>query len=69
MYFINGVAFTFDDTPDEFLYDEGIVQLADNELSYEPEDIYRSSFYLIDEQCHPLMFEVDLENPELLPCD
>jgi hypothetical protein len=45
MYFINGVAFTFDDTPDEFLYDEGIVQLADNELSYEPEDIYRSSFY------------------------
>jgi hypothetical protein len=69
MYFINGVAFTFDDTPDSFLYDKEILEIANNELSYEPEDIYRSSFYLIDEQCHPLMFDVDLENPELLPCD
>ena len=69
MYFINGVAFTFDDTPDSFLYDKEILEIANNELAYEPEDIYRSSFYLIDEQCHPLMFDVDLENPELLPCD
>jgi hypothetical protein len=27
------------------------------------------SNYLIMEECHPLMFELDLENPEELPCD
>jgi hypothetical protein len=69
MYFINGIAFTFDDLPDEFVYDKEILEVANNERSYEPEDVYRSSFYLIDEQCHPLMFELELENPELLPCD
>jgi hypothetical protein len=27
------------------------------------------SFYLIDEEAHPLLFEVELENPEDLPED
>jgi hypothetical protein len=24
---------------------------------------------LIDEECHPMLFEVELENPEMLPAD
>jgi len=69
MYFINHVPFTFDDVPDSYQYDLEIIELADNERRFDPEDLYKSSFYLIDEQCHPLMFDVELENPEMLPAD
>ena len=69
MYFINQVPFTFDELPDDVIYDLDLIELADNETRYEPEDLYKSSFYLIDELCHPLMFEVELENPEMLPAD
>ncbi|MEY3312085.1 MAG: Synechococcus phage, partial [Bacteroidota bacterium] len=69
MYFINQVPFTFDELPEESFYDLDLIDLADKELRYEPEDLYRSSFYLIDEECHPLMFELDLENPEMLPTE
>jgi hypothetical protein len=69
MYFIEGIPFTFDDLPDESIFDLDLIEVADKEKRYEPEDLYRSSFYLIDEQCHPLMFELELENPECLPQD
>jgi len=69
MYFINQVPFTFDEVPESLYYDKEILAIADNEKRFEPEELYYSSFYLIDELCHPLMFELDLENPELLPVD
>jgi hypothetical protein len=69
MYFIEGIPFTFDELPDESLFDLELINVADKERRYEPEDLYRTSFYLIDEQCHPLMFELELENPECLPQD
>ena len=69
MYFINDVPFTFDELPDGALYDLDVVEIADTERRFEPDDLYRSSFYLIDEECHPMLFEVELENPEMLPVD
>ena len=69
MYFINGIPFTFDDVPDSYMYDLEILELADNERRYNSDDLYKSSFYLIDEQCHPMLFELELENPEILPQD
>ena len=69
MYFINGVPFTFDELPHSDLHTTEIIEEANQNLAYEPEELYQSSYYLIMELCHPLMFEVDLENPELLPCD
>ena len=69
MYFINQVPFTFDELPDESIHDEELIKLANNECSYEPEDLYKTSFYLIDEECHPMLFDVELENPEMLPVD
>ena len=69
MYFINQVPFTFDDVPDSYIYDPEILELSDNERRFEPEDLYKSSFYLIDEECHPMLFEVELENPEMMPAD
>ena len=67
MYFINQVPFTFDELPDGHLYDKDLVELANNERSFEPEDLYRSSFYLIDEEAHPCLFLMDIENPEDMP--
>jgi hypothetical protein len=69
MYFINQVPFTFDDIPESYWYDQEILELADREREFEPEDLYYSSFYLIDEECHPMLFELELENPEMLPVD
>ena len=67
MYFINQVPFTFDELPDGHLYDKDLVELANKERSFDPEDLYRSSFYLIDEEVHPCLFPIELENPEDMP--
>jgi hypothetical protein len=69
MYFISEIPFTFDELPEGHLYDKDLRKLADKNRSFEPEDLYRNSFYLIDEEAHPLLFEVDLKNPQDLPKD
>jgi hypothetical protein len=69
MYFINSVPFTFDEMPDGHLYDQELCREADKNRTYDPEDLYKSSFYLIDEEAHPMLFPVELENPEDLPDD
>ena len=63
MYFINQIPFTFDDFPNCAMQDLELINLADNERRFEPEDLYQASYYLILEECHPLMFELELENP------
>lgn len=69
MYFINGIPFTFDDIP-TVMQDDPYVQIeAEGNYNYTDEDMYRWSNYLILEELHPLLFELDLENPEELPCD
>jgi len=69
MYFINHIPFTFDELPDGHLYDQDLCRLADKERSFEPDDLYRNSFYLIEEEVHPCLFPVELENPEDMPDD
>jgi hypothetical protein len=69
MYFINSVPFTFDDVPESYMFDVEILELADNERRFEPEDLYQASYYLMLEECHPLMFDLELENPEMMPAD
>ena len=69
MYFIENIPFTFDELPHKDMYTTDMVESANKNLMYEPEDLYQNSYYLILEECHPLMFELDLENPELLPVD
>jgi hypothetical protein len=69
MYFINQVPFTFYELPDDSLFYLELIKLADNERSFEPEDLYQSSYYLMLEECHPLLYDLDLENPEMLPVD
>jgi chemotaxis signal transduction protein len=65
-YYINGIAFTFDEIPSIVQDDPEIIQRANEHLTYDAEFFYLKSFYLIDEQAHPMLFELDLENPEVL---
>jgi hypothetical protein len=67
MYFINQIPFTFNELPDGHMYDEDLKRLADKQRTFEPNDLFKNSFYLIDEEAHPLLFEMDLENPQDLP--
>jgi hypothetical protein len=69
MYFINEVPFTFDELPEIATDDPEIISMANHNLIYDAERLYKSSGYLIMEECHPCFFELDLENPECLPCD
>ena len=65
-YYINGFALTFDEILEEAQNDPEISKRANEHLTYDPEFFYQKSFYLIDEQCHPCIFEMELENPEAL---
>jgi hypothetical protein len=50
------------------MQDDPYIQIEARDLRhYTIEDMYRLSSYLIMEECHPLLFEVDLKNPEELP--
>jgi hypothetical protein len=69
IYFINNIPFTFDELPEIALSDPEILLKADEQIRWEPEDLYQKSFYLIDEECHPSLFPIDLENPECMPND
>lgn len=69
MYFIQGIPYTFDELP-QIVQDHPSVQTeALSGPDYDDEDLYRWSSYLIEECAHPLMFEVQVDNPELLPKD
>lgn len=69
MYFLNEIPFTFDEMPEGHLYDADLCREADKYRTFEPEDLYLNSFYLIEEEAHPCFFLVELENPEDLPDD
>ena len=67
MYFIENMPFCFDvldkvDREDKWTLSEAAI----NE-EYTLKDVIRSSEYLLQEECHPVIFELDLVNPELIP--
>jgi len=65
-YYINGIAFTFNELPEIATQDPDIITQANDSMTYTPEYFFLKSFYLIDEEAHPMLFELDIENPELL---
>ena len=69
MYFLNDIPFTFDEMPDGHLYDRDLVEEANKSQSYEVDDVYKGSNYLILEEAHPCFDPVDILNPEILPED
>lgn len=69
MYFIQEMPYTFDELPQIIKDDPEIISEADDNKRYTDEDIYLSSIYLGLEESHPLMYELEYENPECLPVD
>jgi hypothetical protein len=68
-YLINNIPFTFDVLPKISQDDPAVIALADISHRYSAESLFKASNYLILEEAHPLLFDLDLENPELLPVD
>lgn len=67
MYYIESIPFAFDILEEEEKNDKWILSEAAINPEYTMEDIFRYSDYLIAEECHPVLFELDLVNPEVLP--
>jgi len=67
MYYVNEIPFSFDTLEREQKQDKWILSEAAINDDYTLEDILRYSEYLIAEECHPVLFELDLVNPELIP--
>ena len=69
LYLIQNIPFTFDELPEIARQNPSVIQLANSYPRVTAEDMYRASIYLMREECHPMMYELELENPELLPVD
>jgi len=65
IYFIQNVPFTFDELPEIAKSHPEVIKLADEGKRWTPEDLYRASSYLMLEECHPMIYELEIENPEL----
>ena len=66
MYFIQGVPFSFDEV-EGWLLDPTLIELADKQKRYSIQEVYDGSSYLIEEECHPLIYDLNLKNPEIMP--
>ena len=69
LYLIQNIPFTFDELPELARQNPSVIQLANSYPRVTAEDMYRASIYLMTEECHPMMYVLELENPELLPVD
>jgi hypothetical protein len=59
MYFLENIPFTFDEMPDGHLLDQDLVKEANKNPSYEPDDVYKGSNYLMMEGMHPCFDNID----------
>ena len=69
LYCIQNVPFTFDELPEIAKQNPSVLQIANSNKRWDPESLYRSSMYLMMEECHPMIHNLEIENPELLPVD
>ena len=67
MYFIQGIPYTFDELPQIIQDHPSIHTEALENVHFSDEQLYRWHSYLMEEECHPVLFELDLDNREILP--
>ena len=67
MYFIQEIPFAMDELTLQQKQDKWILSEAAINTEYTLQDIFRWSDYLIAEECHPVIFDLDIVNPEVLP--
>tara|TARA_Y200000002_G_scaffold147822_2_gene122158 strand:+ start:106 stop:315 length:210 start_codon:yes stop_codon:yes gene_type:complete len=56
MWFINGLPFTFEEIDNP---DIDLIEACQEVQEYTLEELYHVSQYLIMEECHPLVFEIN----------
>ena len=69
VYMIQNVPFTFDELPEIARNLPEVVQTANKNKRWSSEEMYKTSMYLLQEECHPMMHDLELENPELMPSE
>ena len=67
MYFIEHMPFQFDSLDRIDKEDIWVLSEAASNEEYTLTDVIVSSEYLLQEECHPVLYELDLINPELIP--
>ena len=67
MYFIQEIPFAMDELTLQQKQDKWILSEAAINPEYTLQDIFRWSDYLIAEECHPVIFDLDIVNHEVLP--
>ena len=67
MYFIEHMPFQFDSLDRIEKEDIWVLSEAASNEEYTIKDVIISSDYLLQEECHPVVHELDLINPELIP--
>ena len=67
MYFIEHMPFQFDYLDRIDKEDIWVLSEAATNEEYTLTDVINSSDYLLQEECHPVLCELDLINPELIP--
>lgn len=67
VFFVNRVPYTYDEI-DHTLITKSMIEEANLNKKYTSEEMYNLCEYLIMELAHPLLFDLDIENPEIL-CD
>ena len=69
MYFIQGLPYTFDELPKVVQDHPSIQAEALQRKDYDDNYLYQVSNYLAMEGAHPLLDNIEVDNPELLPKD
>ena len=67
MYFIEHMPFQFDSLDRIEKEDIWVLSEAASNEEYTLTDVIISSDYLLQEECHAVVHELDLVNPELIP--
>lgn len=67
VYYIEGIPYDIDRLEKED-HPDAVIE-ANANIGLKADDIFKKSDYLIAEMMHPLLFELDLENPDELPTD
>jgi len=69
VYYIEGIPYEFDMLEQIQKDNPEIIAEADQNSGLQADELFRKSDYLIAEMLHPLLFELEVENPEELPND
>ena len=69
VYFIQNIPFTFDELPEIARNLPEVEQTANQNKRWSSEQMYKSSMYLMSEECHPMIYDIEVDKPELLPVD